>query len=318
MASLSIPLFQKVSSGISAKLRTFGETARILVPVHLDVNLMYQTSFACLFFMALFSLKSVADFVSERLVVHTAILDFIALRVFDVLLLQILSIFAAALAVLFALRRQGANWTNKKYALIFPLIVIGGMIVSEFILESLVLKPTFSFNRPGETIGEPWLTDFLRNYYDSDYKKGSSTPSGFIVRQTMLSLLFIFSVHQPHFFKYRRTFKLLLCYFLVIFVLAFMAWLRLYTGAHRFYDVAIAIGIGGFLFWAGVFIFLSFSEQIRSHIGDFALPALTFAFMVLLYSQHFLRWMLLCGGVIVALTTIFHPISSAPSCKPKA
>jgi hypothetical protein len=304
-----------MSARTSAYLAPMAAAARANIPVTLNINLMYQTSFACLFFMALFSLKSLADFVSQKMIVRNSVLDAIALRVFDVTILQAVSVLIVAFVILRALRLQGAEWASKRQSVLYIAIFIGIILCIEFTLEKVVFKPTFSFNRPAEHIGEPWFTEFLRYYYDYDLRKGSSTPSGFVVRQTMLALLFVLAIHQPQFLQARKVTMLSILHFANISLLLFMAWLRLYTGAHRLYDVAIAIGIGGFLFWTLIFIFLSFRNEIRSHIGDFALPALTFAFMILLYSQHFARWVLFCLVVITTLATLFHPISSAPSCR---
>jgi PAP2 superfamily len=307
---------KSIRTSLRRKMRLIGDILRRNIPVTLNINLMYQTSFTCLLLMALFSLKSMADFVSED-VRRTDAINYLVLRLLDVSFLQALWVVVTAYVCLRALRIGGAVWARNRVNIVYPITVIVLMLCIEFGLEQLVFKPTFGFNRPADTIGEPWLTHFLRPFYDFEHLKGSSTPSGFMVRQTMLALLFAFAIHQPNFLKGRGTWKLGLLHLINIFLLFLMAWLRIYTGAHRLYDIAIAIGIGGFLFWAMIYVFLSFKDEIRRHIGDFALPAMTFAFMVLLYSQDFVRWVAFSVGTIGLLAFLYHPISSAPSCPRK-
>lgn len=237
---------------ISKRTRSIAKAADRAVPLGININIMYQSLFACIFFMALFSLKPFADFISN-LIVRNEKLDFLALRIFDVALLQGASILVVAFAGFVSIKRSGATWTSDSRRIIYPVLVIFAVLFFELLVEKFVLKPTFSFNRPGDSIGEPWLTEALRQIHGSDDDTGTSTPSGFVVRQTILALMFTFIIHQPNFFSSSRYIKLAIFDLLNISTLFFIGALRLYTGAHRLYDIAIGIGLGGFLFWVMTF-----------------------------------------------------------------
>jgi len=257
--------------------------------------------------MALLSLKPVADFVSSH-TDRTAPLDFLALDILDPVIIQCLSLAVVSYAGLHCFKRRGAGWASNRSAILYPFLALCLLLFFEIILEYFIFKPTFSFNRPGESLGDPWFTALLRHYINLDLNgtEASSTPSGFVLRQTLLALALVFFIHQPNFFASGRQWKLPLLHSTNIFVLFVMAWSRLYVGSHRLFDIAIAIGLGGFLFWITVFVSLSFKIEVRSRIGDFVLPALTFVFMILLYSQHFVRWVLFCASAIIILGALFN------------
>lgn len=309
--NLDHPSSQHTSSSRGDLISSRGDLicnwASARVPIELNGNVLYQTSFACLFIMALFSLKPVAEFLSSS-IHRTAFLDWLALRILDPVIIQCLSLLIVSYAALHYFKRCHVAWASNRGAILYPLLVLGLLLIVEIILEYFVFKPTFSFNRPGDSLGDPWFTALIRHYVNLDLNgtEASSTPSGFVLRQTLLALALVFFIHQPNFFPSGRQWRLLLLHSTNIFVLLLMAWSRLYVGSHRLFDIAIGIGLGGFLFWIMVFVILSFKVEVRSRISEFALPALTFVFMILLYSQHFVRWALFCASAIILLGALFH------------
>src|SRR5260370_24955111 len=118
-------------------------------------------------------------------------LDFLSLHVFDPILLQATWVVVLSYVFYRVFKAKRASWTDKWYALTYPIFVIVLLIFLELLLEKYLLKPIFSYNRPGTSYGEPWLTSLLRPIFHFSDHKGTSTPSGFIVRQTVLALLFV-------------------------------------------------------------------------------------------------------------------------------
>jgi len=208
--NLDHPSSQHTSSSRGDLISSRGDLicnwASARVPIELNGNVLYQTSFACLFIMALFSLKPVAEFLSSS-IHRTAFLDWLALRILDPVIIQCLSLLIVSYAALHYFKRCHVAWASNRGAILYPLLVLGLLLIVEIILEYFVFKPTFSFNRPGDSLGDPWFTALIRHYVNLDLNgtEASSTPSGFVLRQTLLALALVFFIHQPNFFSVWET-----------------------------------------------------------------------------------------------------------------
>jgi len=129
-------------------------------------------------------------------------------------------------------------------------VAIGGFIIfGEYFLEKIVLKKSFLIDRPADPLPQPFLLAWAHNLI-SDYEgPGTSTPSGFTMRQLLLALFYIYAsnVTNMKYNKWERNAHIASIFF-SFFLVLFTAYLRVYRGAHTFIDIGMAFGIGVVIF----------------------------------------------------------------------
>jgi len=147
------------------------------------------------------------------------------------------------------------------YFLLVSCILVLVMML-EFEFEKWLFKPIFDINRPplNEQLPEGPITLFLYNFVGITGQVGTSTPSGSVLRQMLLTMGFLLLSQQQAFNTRFSGLKSKSFYALFAILLALVSFSRIYRGMHTFLDVGVAIGMGTMIFWLFV-VFLPSSKM---------------------------------------------------------
>lgn len=200
------------------------------------------------------------------------------------------------------------------YAAMIAAAFVGSLLLISFALTKLYLKPGLSFDRPEGYISslEGPLTQKLGEWLGLGPEKG--IPSGFVLRQTVLSMGVIWvSLHRE---SGLGRIESAVIYLVSGLMLAVMSFLRFYVGSHNLIDTVLGIGVGILTFWV---ITIPFSSVINFKVAvkkakprllqEEPLRALrwvtavwlAFTFFMFFYAGDPARWLL---GTVVIVTIL--------------
>jgi hypothetical protein len=198
--------------------------------------------------------------------------------------------------------------TKRTRRLIFCFCMPCLAVLLLYIFGLVVLKPSFAYDRPAQHLNVPWLTAIVRA---DESSIRDSCPSGFVLRQMfllMIGLVFYrgfrtnVKASQKGIGIERSSLMILLL------LLIFVGFSRVYRGFHTAYDVAISISVSCYLFWlfyylAGVFL----SRLPRNMTSGIAAGSCIFVPIFLYYSQDAHWWALIGIGLfwVIGLTRMF-------------
>jgi len=139
-----------------------------------------------------------------------------------------------------------------RFAAVFGTLVTSAFFLEYYVIEKLWLKPALAYMRPpaGMRLGFAPVSAWFSRLVGDTLGSSSGAPSGFVLRQLMISLSGLLVLFSSPIKKNRRrmlTDGLLSSFFVI--VLAWTAFTRVYSGHHYIFDVMIAVGIGTILFW---------------------------------------------------------------------
>jgi len=287
------------NSTISSYLIAWATVLRDLI-VKVPDFLFYVTLMSGLLFMGFLCSDSLIKFSFEQ----SALLNKLTF-VLDVSLLQILS----ALGLIFVIKEYLFGRVSerklllsmgsvKRIVIITAILLVAFVLVGEYASEHLILKPIFNKPRADtvkvETLEEPWLTSFLlEQIRPSSEGRQLGAPSGYCLRQWLMTLIFLLYFDKIVRRKTHRK-KKILCsiagYSICAFLFLFVAFSRVYRGAHSFFDVGIALGVGTFFFW--FFYILPGSLLIRNdkYLRDLLGISLVYFGSFFYFSNSSYRW----------------------------
>jgi len=179
-------------------------------------------------------------------------------------------------------------------------IAIAGSAIS---ISDYWLKPAFRYRRPSEeyVLPEPPFTAAMESFLNREPQPGdpTSAPSGFVLRQLFLMLL-LFILAKGAFssvssrWEGRRRFIRVVEHTLYVFNVLMFCWVafsRVWRGAHTAFDIGISIAVGTLVFWPVFFLAISLHKyvlkikinhtrpgerelHIRAACGEFVFPGL--------------------------------------------
>ncbi len=233
---------------------------------------------------------------------HHKIMDFVSYY-FDTVMLQGFSILIVAWVISRFLSCKGMS--RGAMSFVWALAILGCMMGFELILERIVLKPSFSYDRFEQSV-ETAMVAFLNQGGHFGGEEKTACPSGFALRQVILFLTFLLIHRQEEWHRLfeKRVSRALqkTLYPINVGLLFLVPFLRVYWGRHHFFDIGMSIGIGVFTFWS---ITLLVSNWLRGSMEDFqclvfmAVPMAAFTFVIFLYTEGPARWLIFCWLLIM-------------------
>ena len=176
----------------------------------------------------------------------------------DPLLLSFVSFLLTTLVV--AWRFPHLSSDTWGFSRVFHFVMIGAILavflIVSYCFEVLLLKPGFSIDRPLRSAGESF---FLWSIGYSPDPVKSATPSGFALRQAVMSFLCLLcSVREKKpegWIIRRRSMVLSLC---VVLLSVLLAFIRVYRGLHTPLDIGIGFACGYFFLLVWYYIAVSY------------------------------------------------------------
>ncbi len=261
-------------------------------------NLLYFSLFCSLVLMVFLTFKDFQNITFPRY----EVIDFITYYL-DALVLQGLSMLLVAWVIYRYLIVQEVSRTSSFIWTIGILIVMMGILI---ILEKYIFKPSFLYNRIEEST-ETAVVAFVARILRLAGDEKTACPSGFTLRQVVLFLSFMLLHEQqkiwPRIFEGRIARVLKTPFYVLNWAfLILIPFLRLYWQRHILFDIGISIGIGGFLFWSIIIIMnisIMKSKEAVQYLKDLVAPLFVFTFIIFLYTEHTLRWLILCWIILM-------------------
>lgn len=224
--------------------------------------LMFNSMFVSLCLMVILTLEYFAAF-RPAISKYSEVQVFVLFNI-DVLLWQSLSLL---LLIFIAYQTFSKHLSDiKTLTAVASYCVLVILIITA--LEVYVLKPTFKYNRPTTPIVEPVYTEFLSSWLRQLFRissdsVGTSTPSGYALRQTVIFLATLFVYAQKRVKKHIAWIVIVTSAIITIFVCA----QRVFILSHTVFDLGISIGLGTLIFWIVIFVTFFRSETVRRNMG---------------------------------------------------
>lgn len=271
-------------------------------------NLLYISLFCGFVLMVILATRDIQKITFPRYEVIDSITYYL-----DAMVLQGLSMLLVAWVIYRYLIVQEVSRTSSFFWTIGILIVMMGTLI---ILEKYVFKPSFLYNRIEEST-ETAVVAFVANLLGLAGDKKTACPSGFTLRQVVLFLSFMLLHEQqevwPRIFEGRiarflkKPFYVLNWAFLIL-----IPFLRFYWQRHILFDIGLSIGIGVFLFWSIIIIMnnsIMKSKEAVQYLTDLVAPIFVFTFTIFLYTEHTLRWLILCWIILMSSGLVYKKLS---------
>lgn len=270
-------------------------------------NLLYISLFCGFVLMVFLCIKDIQKITFPRSEVIDSITYYL-----DAMVLQGLSIVLVAWVIYRYLIVQEVSRTSS---FIWTIGILTAMMVTLIILEKYILKPCFLYNRIEEST-ETAVVAFVSHILGLAEDEKTACPSGFTLRQVVLFLSFMLLHEQqawPRIFE-GKIVKVLKTPFYALnwTFLILIPFLRFYWQRHILFDIGMAIGIGVFLFWSitiVVSIPIRKSKDAVQYLTDLVAPIFTFTFIVFLYMENTLRWLLLCWLILMVSGFVYRKFS---------
>lgn len=254
-------------------------------------NVFYPSLFIGFLLMVILSEKAFQQFPITR--AQFPLLNFITRYILDVAVIQ--AVTTLILGYLLYKYLKYVSNVSSLVIIVFLCSLFAVIFGLELAAEETFLKPSFHYGPPPGSLPECFITSIVMKYFGLARNEGIVAPSGFVMRQTILLLLFLSLSHQLRWReivasrKLRRTLHVI-HYGLFILVLL----LRFYRGRHTFFDIGIAIGVTVVLYWYGVtcitFLLRDTAEN-RGFLADLLMPLSCYSFAILFYCQETKWWM---------------------------
>ncbi len=225
---------------------------------------------------------------------------------FDAMLWQGLSVIL--LIVTIEVRDQQENIRWIKVLLESAVVVLGTIAIMglEVFVEKVFFKPSLFYLRPTITLGDGPVTELfyrILQFLGVELGKGTGTsaPSGFALRQTIIFLLI--TMYRNRFLKHNslksNTISGLNITFLLLVLLS-----RLLIGAHTVSDLGLGTGIGILSFWLA-FSLIEVVKGRLEYLEELAVPGLTYFLTVLFFCHNPTHWLLL-GAITSAIVLLTY------------
>lgn len=270
-------------------------------------NLLYFSLFCSFVLMVFLTFKDFQNITFPRYEVIDSITYYL-----DAMVLQGLSMLLVAWVIYRYLIVQKESRTSSFFWTIGILIVMMGTLI---ILEKYILKPSFLYNRIEEST-ETAVVAFVSNMLGLAGDKKTACPSGFTLRQVVLFLSFMLLHEQqvwPKIFEGRIVRALKTPFYVLNWAfLILIPFLRFYWRRHILFDIGLSIGIGVFLFWSIAIITniqIRRSKEAVQYLTDLVAPMFVFTFTIFLYTEHTLRWLILCWIILMSSGFVFRKFS---------
>ena len=198
--------------------------------------------------------------------------------------------------------------TGRWLSYVPALVVVALMLSFELLIEDYLLKPMFYASRPPDA-AVTHTTARLGELIGIGRGEGTAVPSGMAMRQTIIAMyVMVLAKQKP--WPPIRTFLLshTFLYPLAFVTSTIVFFGRVASGAHYFFDVAIGIVFGTFLF---SLMMLSWATLAKGgprefiHIQRFLVQSLFFLVVLLLYTQDAVRWTIFSGGSILVTSLLY-------------
>jgi len=180
------------------------------------------------------------------------------------------------------------------------------LMVAEFALEEKVFKPSFAVPRPGLALPDPPFTRWVEGLFGISradvHDLTGGAPSGYVLRQWWLFLLFVVVVEQLlqelHDDRARVWIRAI-AYVISFFTVLFIGFSRVYRGHHSIFDVGISFGLGTFFFWLVAILPDALVRKETKYLTEIGGAAFAYLFLFFFYSQSSYRWVI---GVLLTFT----------------
>lgn len=235
---------------------------------------------------------------------QTTLWNWITKYPLDPALIQLISV----LLLVWVIYRYLFKISTKKFSgAIYSLLFVISIMLVEVVMERGLFKRSLAYDRLPGSLSEAFFTNFLVTLIGLGGEKGTSAPSGFVLRQMFLILPFLLLSQQEkwkHVFSGRATFLL---YFFNILFLISIPLLRMYRGRHIPFDVGIAVGIGTFIFWLFVIIIYSLvkKKENAEYLESFAGFSLIYIFAIFFYTRSAFSWLLFSFLALLSLGIVY-------------
>ncbi len=207
------------------------------------------------------------------------------------------------------------------------LCILSAIVVVGYIVGDKLLKPAFNYTRTPspEQLGEPWFTC----YFTGSIRTGSdSCPSGFIVRQVYIYLSALLFINQNNgtlltqsaannFLRVARSYNspdsiikpstFVNKVFLLLQTLSilYVCFVRIYRGAHTFFDIGVALGTATYSYWILVCLVQWVARVDRKYIPDMHYISLFFIPLCFFYSKDAIKWTYTALTIIIILSVMY-------------
>jgi len=183
------------------------------------------------------------------------------------------------------------------------------VVLLEVAAEGIFLKPSFHYGRPGDSLSECYITSRVLRRLGFGGEEGTSAPSGFAMRQTIILLCFLVLSHQKRWRQvFSRTESRWLHFVQYGFFVSVLA-LRFYRGRHSLFDLGVGIGVATVFFWLTFVVascLLVTSPENRAYLEHSfgAFPA--YALAILFYCQETAWWLAASFVIAIILAAVHH------------
>jgi len=204
--------------------------------------------------------------------------------------------------------------SNAFLSALMPFIFVGTFLLFGALIEEYIFKSTFQYNRPENSMPEPWLTNFMFSHiFTHATRKGTATPSGYAFRQTFILLMFLLLTQQKNWKNIMGIGRMFINTSSIIYALNFtflilVSLSRVYRGTHYLFDIGIGIGLGTFLFWVltAFVCFLAHREKQREFLRDLSFHSITYTVTMLFFSQETVYWLGISWFFLVVIGLLYN------------
>lgn len=239
-------------------------------------------------------------------------LDALTKTILDVGVLQ-----AASLVILvYCYGAYAAHITKRSrltlcvsYAVGFSLLTFATVII-----DLVFLKPSFRYNPPLASLPECTITSYVMARLGISLGEGTSAPSDFAFRQTIILLSFLLISHQQKWREVVRSRAMNRVLYATQYGLFFLVLaIRFYRGRHSLFDIGVAVGIGVMFFWFVALVLVSFFRPTaanQAYLTESAMPLGSYSIAILFYCQETAWWIWYTLGMFVVMGLLRHFIQS--------
>jgi len=178
-----------------------------------------------------------------------------------------------------------------------PFIVL--LFLLEIRFDNLFASLLFGKERYWQPLDEPFFTSWIKNLFPSLLSTGDSTPSGFALRQWMLTLGIFFMLDRSNLPLDKRYSNAIKGYSSLALVYVSLA--RVLRLAHVPVDIAVSIALGAIAFWGMIFLGcsilrISLAEDISVFYG---LTSFLISIILTMISNYPSLWILIIFTFII-------------------